>query len=407
MPTYNWIAQEKKTTNKVSGSIKADNENAVAEKLIGDGLIPISIELDTKAEIDFSIKKTTRKPTDHDIMMMCKQIHTLLKAGIPIIKTLQGLKDETDSLVLYNIIDGVEKKIISGEPISAAVASFPKYFDHFFVSMIKVGESTGNLDNSFLKLYEHFEFELFMKSQIKSALRYPTILIIAIAIAVSIINIAVIPKFAEIFAGFKTELPLMTRILIGTSKIFVSYWYLMILTIIVGVFSVKKYISSKKGKYTWDKFKLKLPIFGNIFLKSSLARFLRSFSISYKSGVPIVAALELSTQTTSNTYLSEKIASIQYNINQGDTITMAARKTNIFPGTVMQMLAAGEESGSLDTLITDIAEKYRQEVEYDIKSLGTYIEPIILFFMGCLVLVLALGVFLPIWDLGQAAMHKK
>jgi MSHA biogenesis protein MshG len=271
---------------------------------------------------------------------------------------------------------------------------------------VRVGEMTGQLENIFLRLYAHLEFERDMRERVKTALRYPMFVMIAMVVAMAIINIFVIPAFAKVFAGFNAELPLMTRVLIATSDFVVEYWPVILLGMIAAIAGFRVFIATPKGRYMWDKAKLRFPIVGRIILKGTLARFARSFALSSKSGVPIVQALNVVAQTVDNAYISSRIEQMRDGVERGESILRTASVSGVFTPVVLQMIAVGEETGAIDDLMDEIAGMYEHEVEYELKNLSANIEPILIVGLGVLVLILALGIFLPIWDLGKVALRK-
>ena len=246
-----------------------------------------------------------------------------------------------------------------------------------------------------------------MREQVKSAVRYPSFVVGAMALAIVIINIFVIPAFAKVYAGFKTELPAMTKALIGFSNFMVAYWPVMLVALVVAVLMFRAYIGTTLGRLKWDEFKMKIPIAGPIILKATLARFARSFALAIRSGVPAVQALTIVANTVDNTHVARKIASMREGVERGESVLKTALAASIFTPIVLQMVAVGEETGALDDLMAEIADMYQREVEYDLKSLASQIEPVLIVSLGVMVLILALGVFLPIWDLGSAALGKK
>jgi MSHA biogenesis protein MshG len=250
------------------------------------------------------------------------------------------------------------------------------------------------------------EFERDVRERIKQAMRYPTFVIIAMAIALVVINVFVIPVFAKVFAGFNAELPLMTRLLLGFSAWVVAWWPMMLAGVVAAAVGVRAYLRTPKGRYRWDSRKLKLPIVGDIVLKATLARFSRSFALSSQSGVPLVQALTVVAQTVDNAYIGSRIEQMRDGIERGESISRCAAATGVFTPVVLQMIAVGEETGELDSLLFEIAGMYERETDYNIKGLSTSIEPILLGVIAVLVLVLALGVFLPLWSMGQAAMGR-
>ena len=245
-----------------------------------------------------------------------------------------------------------------------------------------------------------------MRDQIKAALRYPQFVMIAMMVAIVVVNVFVIPIFAKVFQGLGADLPLMTRILLNFSDFMVSYWPYLVGGFLASVISFRSYISSDKGRYQWDSFKLKSPIIGPIIQKATMARFARSFSLAIKSGVPIMSGLSLVAQTVDNDFIAQKVEQMRLGVERGESILRTATNAGVFNPLVLQMIAVGEESGALDDLMEEIAEMYQRDVEYEIKTLGAKIEPVMIVFLGILVLILALGIFLPIWDLGKASMHK-
>jgi MSHA biogenesis protein MshG len=279
-------------------------------------------------------------------------------------------------------------------------------FSPFYIAMVRVGEMTGRLTEVFLRLAEHLEFERDVRERIKQAMRYPTFVVIAMLIAVVVINLFVLPVFAKVFAGFNAQLPLITRGLLGFSSWMIAWWPLLLAGTAAGVVMVRTYLKTPQGRYKWDRRKLHLPIIGPIILKATLARFARSFALSSQSGVPLVQALTVVAQTVDNAYIGERVEQMRDGIERGESISRCAAATGVFTPVVLQMISVGEETGELDSLLFEVAEMYERDTDYGIKGLSTAIEPILLVFIGVLVLMLALGVFLPLWNLGQAAMGR-
>jgi len=344
---------------------------------------------------------------DTDVLLFCRHMYALLKAGVPIMGALKGLQESGENKALSGVIQNIRENLDSGNELSACLARHPKIFDAFYVSMVRVGELTGALEEVFLRLFHHLEFEKYMRDQVKAAVRYPSFVVAAMALAIVVINIFVIPAFAKVYKGFKTELPMMTKALIAFSNFMVEYWPVLLATLVISVFAFRAYIGTARGRIKWDEFKMKIPIAGPIILKATLARFARSFSLAIRSGVPAVQALTIVANTVDNVYVARKIELMREGVERGESILKTAIATSIFTPIVLQMVAVGEETGALDDLMSEIAEMYQREVEYDLKSLSSQIEPILIVSLGVMVLILALGVFLPIWDLGSAVLGKK
>jgi MSHA biogenesis protein MshG len=279
-------------------------------------------------------------------------------------------------------------------------------FSNFYISLVRVGESTGMLQDVFLRLYEHLEFEKEIRDRIKSALRYPLFVIAAMAVALVIINMVVIPAFAKLFQGFNAPLPLMTRVLIGASDFTIHYWPLLLALLAAGAFGFHVWKGTPAGKYAWDRMKLRLPVAGKIINKATLARFGRSLALSLRSGVPVVQGLTAVAGVVDNDYLAGRIEKMREDVERGESVLRASSHAGIFTPVVLQMIAVGDETGELDDLMLEVAQLYEREVDYEIKTLAAQIEPILIVFLGVIVLILALGVFLPIWDLSRVALRR-
>ena len=393
----------------LQGVLEGVDPDAVASQLFSTGITPVEI-LEAKKPVSAGSDEgwfaalTERKVSSMDVQMFSRQLYTLLKSGVPIMRGLAGLQESATSKAFGRVIRDLRESLDSGRELSSSMRRHPELFDNFYLSMVRVGEMTGRLEEVFLRLFDHLEFDREMRQRVKSALRYPSFVIMAMVVAIIIVNVFVIPQFQKVFESFKTELPLMTRILIGSSDFTVKYWPYLLGAVFVGIFAARSYVKTEKGRYEWDRRKLKLPIAGPIMMKGTMARFARSFSLSSRSGVPIVQALTTVSQTVDNAYLCARIEQMRDGVERGESILRTASAAGVFTPIVLQMIAVGEETGSLDDLMDEIAQMYEREVDYELKTLSANIEPILIVFLGILVTILALGIFLPIWDLGKAAM---
>ena len=397
----------------VEGTLEGNDSGAIADQLMNTGVTPTDITPfrgvtgGTMGKPDWLKRLFTDKPvTPMDLLLFSRQMYTLLKAGVPIMRALAGLQESTQKPVFAAMIQDLRESLDSGRELSAAMRRHPKIFSPFYVSMVQVGEMTGMLDETFIRLYDHLEFERDMRERIKTAMRYPGFVVLAMAIAIVIVNLFVIPAFAKVFAGFHTELPLMTKMLIGFSGFMVNYWLLMLAMLIGAVMGFRSYINTTEGRFKWDRFKFQLPIAGKIILKSTLARFARSLALSFKSGMPILQGMSVVSMVVDNEFMRSRVEQMRDGVERGESILRTAVAANVFNPVVLQMIAIGEETGDMDGLMFEIADMYQREVEYEVKTLSSQIEPILIVFLGVLVLILALGVFLPMWDLGKAAMNR-
>src|SRR5687768_1204869 len=410
MPFYTYKGRDR-AGQAVQGVLEGTDSGAVAGQLFSSGITPTEIKA-TSAPIARAgpglLSRLGEQGITHtDVLLFCRHMHSLLKAGVPIMGALKGLQESTQNKTFSRMVQGLRESLDSGHELSVSLARHPQAFNPFYVAMVRVGELTGRLEEVFLRLFSHMEFEKFMRDQVKSAVRYPAFVIITMAVAIVIINIFVIPAFAKIYQGFKTELPFMTKLLIAFSNFMVTWWPLLLAALVVGAIGLRQYVGTRGGRMAWDRLKLRIPVAGTIVLKATLARFARSFALAIRSGVPAVQALTMVANTVENMFVARRIESMREGVERRDSVLRTARAAAIFTPIVLQMVAVGEETGSLDDLMTEIADMYQREVEYDLKSLASQIEPILVVSLGVLVLILALGVFLPLWDLGTAALGKK
>jgi len=391
----------------VRGVLENSDSGAVADQLLNSGVSPIEITATAGPKEEpgagWFPRLVGEQVTLADLLLFSRQMYTLLKAGVPILKSLSALQESATHRAFANMLQDVRASLDTGRDLSTALRRHPKVFSPFYVSMVRVGELTGALEEVFLKLFHHLEFEREIKDQVRQALRYPAFVIAVMAVALAIVNIFVIPAFARIFANFRAELPFMTKVLLAFSNFMVTYWPALIGVAIGAYVLFRVWLGTPAGRYSWDRMKLRIPVAGKIVLKATLARFARSLSIALKSGVPIVQALSVVEQVVDNVYIGQRIEQIRDGVERGETLWRTTVTTGVFTPVVLQMISIGEESGELDELLREVAEMYQREVEYELKTFSAQIEPILIVLLGILVLVLALGVFLPMWDLGRAA----
>lgn len=392
----------------IEGNIDASTADAVATQLFNSGITPITIdETKVRQRKDINLSKLFGSGVKlDDLVLFSRQMYTLMKSGVPIIRSITSLADSTRNETLSAALRNVVEDLESGRELSNALSRHPKIFTNLYVSIIQVGENTGRLDDAFQQIAVYQELEKDTRDRIKAAMRYPVVVIVAIAGAIAIINLFVIPAFAKVYAGFNAELPWATKLLIATSNFTVANWpYILAGLIFTGV-GINMYVKTDKGRYKWHKHKLRIPIVGSIVNRSLLARFARSFAMATRSGVPLIQTLTVVSRAADNDYLAERILQMRNGIERGDTLTRTAAATGMFTPLVLQMMAVGEETGAIDELLQEVAEYYEREVDYDLKNLSSAIEPILIVAIGIMVFILALGVFLPMWDLAAAARGR-
>ncbi len=389
----------------ITGEREANNREQVAASIIEDGLIPIEInESKTSDSLKINISDLDifkPKVSIDELIIFSRQMNSLLKAGVPMIQALRGLSNSSRNDTLKEALNDVIRQLEGGVTLASSLQTRSDLFDELFISMIHVGENTGQLDSAFNQLAEYLEMERETRKRIRQATRYPTMVLAAIGIAIIIINVFVVPAFASFFQKFDAELPWQTQALMATSNFIINNGLLLSIMTIAGVFGARRYFQTDQGKYQWDRYKLKTPVIGAVFERISLGRFARTFAMTYRTGVPILQALAVVARATNNLYFAEFINNMRGQIERGETLTTTAAQSGMFTPLVLQMFAVGEETGALDDLMDQVADFYEQEVDYDLKRLSEAIEPILIVVMGAIVLVVALGVFLPMWDLAS------
>lgn len=386
----------------VENTVEASSEDALATQLFNSGITPIEIKIAAaKAPDAVSLKRRLGldKPKIEELILFSKQISTLFKAGIPITRAMNGLAQTTDNEYLKEILVSCIRQLEAGKPLSAGLSNYPDVFPGVFLSVMKVGESTGHLDDAFEQLSFYLERDKMIRDKIKEATRYPTFVLIFLAAAFTVLNIFVIPKFAGVFERMSLELPIYTKMLLATSDMFVNYWPWMLVTVALFVLGIRQYISTEAGRFKFDKGKFKIPYIGTIIRKAILARFCRAFALTQRAGVPLVQALTLVANAVGNSFVYDRVTSMRSGVERGDNLTNTATATGLFTPLVLQMIAVGEETGQVDEMLVKVAEFYEDEVNYEIKFLSSQIEPALILIIAGMVLILALGIFLPMWDL--------
>lgn len=402
MPTFDYQGRSSQGA-MAKGQVDAASIDAVAGQLIAKGIIPVDIRLAAASSAGDSIDINKLLGGDRikpvDLIMFSRQMYTITKSGIPLVRGIRGLSASIKLESFQKVLDDIAIRLESGASLSFALAKHPKVFNNLYVSMINVGESTGSLDQVFLQMAFYMERDEETRKSIKSAVRYPMFVAIALAIAITVVNIAVIPKFADMFKKFKSELPIVTKILIGTSDLFVNYWWALIIVSATLVGGIWYYLRTPKGAIVWGRRKLKMPIIGDIIDRASMARYARSFSLMLRAGVPLNQALTLCARAIDNPYLAFKIDRIRRGVERGESLLRTHMQADMLSPLVIQMIAVGEESGQVEELLSEVADFYEREVDYDLKKLSDRIEPLLIVVMAVFVTILALGIFLPMWDM--------
>jgi len=391
----------------VEGHRDAADAASVARELAGSGMVPVSVVEEEVAEDGHGAAADpgwfVRKVAPDEIILLSHQMASLTRAGISVVRALRGLAESHRNPRLQAVLDDVASTLESGSDVASALRRHPAVFSELYASVIHVGENTGRLDEAFKQIAGYLEVERETRKRIKTATRYPSFVLAAIGIAIVILNVFVIPAFARVFEKFNAELPWQTRVIVGVSDFMVAWWPLLLIGAVGLAFGLKHWIGTPAGRLVWDRWKLNLPIIGGIFERINLARFCQTFAMVSKAGVPITQGLLVISRAIGNEYMAERIDGMRHGIERGSGITVTARESGMFSPVVLQMMAVGEETGSMDELMLQSAGFYEEEVDYQLKSLTDAVEPILVIAIGAMVLVLALGVFLPLWDLSSVA----
>jgi len=388
----------------VEGTIEAANTDAAASRLMEGGLTPVDIS-ESGPERSGDLRAWfPERVGPADLIQFSRQMHSLVRAGVPLLSALAGLATTTRNATLRHTLAEVSDRLGEGRDLATALSEHPKVFSLFYVSLVRVGETSGRLEEVFQQLGYYLEREKKTRDQIRSALRYPLFVLSAIAIAVVIINIFVIPAFAHVFGTLGAQLPLPTRILLAVSNFTVGHWPALLVGIVALAVGVRMYLQSEEGRYRWDKLKLDLPLVGPVIYRATLGRFTRLFAMAQGAGVPLITALTVVGKALDNSYVESRVLAMREGIERGESVSRTAAGSGIFDHLVLQMIAVGEESGAMDDLLGEVADYYDREVEYVIEKLGAAIEPLLTAVIGVMVLVLAMGVFLPMWNLVDAAL---
>lgn len=418
MPHYQYSGRDN-TGALVSGNIDAGTADDVATKLFGDRVTPIEIlevaNKSTSSRTGSSSGTGTSSAVENitqffsgtgigidDLIMFSRQMFSLAKAGLPLDRALKGLEASLTNLKFQRVLKDVIVGLENGMSLAAALGRHPKVFSQLFLSLIHVGENTGRLDLAFKEVGKYLELEKQTRQQIKSATRYPMFVLAAITVALAVITVFVIPVFADTFERLGAQLPWQTVLLIDISNFVVNYWLIILLLIGGSIVTALRYVNSESGRLVWDRKKLGLPLAGNVFERIALARFSRTFSMVMRAGVPIVQGLTIVAGAVGNAFIGANVILMREGVERGESLYRTATNSKMFSPLVLQMISVGEETGTIDELLTEAADFYDAEVEYDLRRLSDAIEPILISFIAVLVLILALGVFLPIWDLNSA-----
>ena len=407
MARFEYVARDNRRA-RVSGEIECRERGDVADQLLSRGLTPVQIlELPEPVRWLESLRRLSDGALrPEDLVFFCRQMYSVTKGGVPIHQGMKAIADTTRHRLLRDALRDCRRQLEEGRALSDAMAAHSDVFGALLVNLVRVGEETGRLEQAFHELQRNLDSEQTMRRHMSQALRYPLMVLAALALAFGAVNLLVVPAFARVFANFNAELPWMTRALMWSSDWMVAWWPVLLGGTAVAVLATRAHLRTDAGKLAWGRWSLRLPLIGPLRLKATLSRFARALSMCARSGIVMDQALRMVAVASDNRFFASRLAQMREGVAGGESLTSAARRSEMFTPLVMQMLAIGEESGQLEDMLDEVGDFYEREVDYGVRKLGDYIEPVLLIAASGLVLMLALGIFLPMWDLARVALAR-
>ncbi len=396
MPSYEYKAVTP-TGEIVNEVLEAANEQTVSKEIYHKGYRPVSIKMRKEGKSESSGLFTKKIKAD-EIILFTRELVTLLRAGVPMLTALEALSSQS-SKMMGDVLNQVYVDVMSGKSFSQALDKHPKVFSKLYVNSVYAGEMSGALDEVLERMASVLKHDEETSKKVKSAMKYPIFVLSAMVVAFIVIMAVVVPKFTTIFDSMNMELPLPTKMLLGTSNFIKSNVIAIFVVVVGGVIGMTTFVKTKKGRFWWDGFIMKIPLIGPLASKSSMARFTKMFETLNRSGLPILQTLTTVSTAVGNTVIEKSIRNVAVGVEKGGGIAGSMKKFDLFPPMVIRMISIGEQSGSLDDMLKSIANHYDMEVEYAIKGLTTMIEPLLTIVMAAAVTVLALGIFLPMWGM--------
>jgi type IV pilus assembly protein PilC len=385
----------------IEGSLEAESTALVANKLRQMGYVPIAIDKKQTGGVqrELHIPGMGNRVKLKEVAIFARQFATMIDSGLTLLRSLQILAMQTESKPLAEVITQVRQDVESGSSLSQAFSHHPKVFNKLFVAMVRSGESGGVLDEVLLQLASTIEKQVELRRKVRSAMTYPAVVLALVLVILTAMLVFIVPLFKGFYKSLNGTLPLLTRVLITVSNIFVKAFPLIVLLVIGAVFLFRRWIATDNGRSRWDTFKLKVPVFGGLVHKTALARFSRTFGVLLRSGVPILEALEITKETAGNTVVARGLADVQAGVKMGEPIAKPLEAHPVFPPMVTQMIAVGEESGALDVLLEKIATFYDQEVEATVNALTSLLEPLMIVVLGGCVGTMVIALYLPMFNI--------
>jgi len=400
VPIYNYKAKDKYGIN-LQGTMEAASSSAVAARLSGMGYVPVYIleqEVSATAGLEDWLAQYQRVRSE-EMIVFVRQLSSILSAGVPLLESLEALYEQMGSRKFKNLILRVRKDIEGGASFSEALERDKKTFAPVFIAMVRAGERAGILGEVLDRLAMLLERDYENIQKIKSATRYPLIVVLSLVVAFFIVVTFVIPRFSMLYSSYRTQLPLPTRILLAINFVMRNYFIYIFIILALSVYLIKKLLDTERGRIWWDSVTLSLPVFGTLVNKLILARFCRMLSAMLKSGIPILEALSITRDTVGNKILSRAVDNIREDVTRGVAMSEPMRGSKLFPPLAVQMVAIGERAGAMEAMLNKVADYFDRDADYMITNLTPLLEPLLILCLAFLVTLLALGVFLPMWDM--------
>ena len=395
--TYDYKVRDR-SGSLVTGKLVGDSEALVLQRLREMGMTPVEVKkagTGLKMEINLRPGRVKLK----QIAVFCRQFATMVNSGLPILRALSILADQTQSAELSKVLVQVRTDVEHGASLSAAMGKHPKAFNTLFISMVKAGETGGVLDDVLLSLASQIEKEVELRRQIKSAMTYPVVVVALVTLILAAMLLFVVPQFETIYSNLGGQLPLPTRILLGVSDAVRSYWYVFLIGLGISGFAFRRYKRTDKGRARVDALKIKIPVFGPLFHKVALARFSSTLGMLLRAGVPILQALDNVKETVNNRVIADAVDDVKTSVREGESIAKPLGKHRVFPPMVVQMLAVGEETGAVDTMLDKVAEFYNNEVTATVEALTSLIEPLLIAIIGGMVGAAVIALYMPMFNI--------
>jgi type IV pilus assembly protein PilC len=385
------------------GHLEASSSAAVVRTLQEKGLVPLRVSEFRVTALNKEIKLPGfgKRVKPKAVAVLSRQLATMVNSGLSLVRALTVLERQTENPVLAGVVAEVRGRVEQGSSLSAALAEHPKIFGYLYVAMIQAGEVSGALDETLLRLAETLEGMVRLRSKVRSAMAYPVVVMSLVVVVVAAMMLFIVPIFDRIYDDLGGVLPFPTHVLMIISSILGKFWWAGALLTILAVVGFRRWIATDNGRHTWDRFKLRVPVFGPVVKKVAISRFARTMAVLSRTGVPVLQALDIVSETAGNTVISDALRDVRDSVKRGESLAVPLARHEVFPPMVTQMMTVGEETGALDTMLSKVSEFYDQEVDDAVGALTSLIEPLLIVVMGVVVGGILICLYLPMFNIGS------